>query len=129
MQCFQLSDCKCVTLGCIAAERTRCGKKTPPSSSDWLAMIVQLESGDMFSENKAGKECESVTEEGWRGPQIGHTQKTHSFARTHILDSKVTVTHQERNGAGREMREGRGGGERRKEIRHHLSVYKESNKY
>lgn len=91
-------------------------------------MIVQLESGDMFSENKAGKECESVTEEGWRGPQIGHTQKTHSFARTHILDSKVTVTHQERNGAGWEMREGRGGG-RRKEIRHHLSVYKESNKY
>lgn len=27
MQCFQLSNCKCVTLGCIAAERTRCEKK------------------------------------------------------------------------------------------------------
>lgn len=47
--------------------------------------------------------CDSNSE-GWRGAQIGH-KKTHSFERTHVLDSKVTLTHHERNDAGREWRE------------------------
>lgn len=67
-------------------------------------MIVQWESSNMFYEKKAGKECATVPEEGRRGSQIGH-KKTHSFERTHVLDSKVTLTHHERNDAGRE-REG-----------------------
>lgn len=35
-----------------------------------------------------------------------HTKKTHSFERTHILDSKVALTHHTRNDAGRESGEG-----------------------
>lgn len=42
------------------------------------------------------------------------TKKTHSLARTHVLDSKVTLTHRERNDGGRERREeGRKGRVRR----------------
>lgn len=113
----------------MAAERTRCGKKKPPSSSDWLAMIVQLESGDMFSENKAGKECESVTEEGWRGfSNRPHTKNTFFCENSHLgLQSYCDTSGEEWCRAGDER--GKGGGGRRKEIRHHLSVYKESNKY
>lgn len=33
------------------------------------------------------------------------TKKTHSLVRTHVLDSKVTLTHRERNDGGRERRE------------------------
>lgn len=47
--------------------------------------------------------------EGWRGRSNGaQKKKTHSFQRTHILDSKVTPTHHKRNDAGRERREVRG---------------------
>lgn len=49
---------------------------------------------------------------GGGGAQIGH-KKTHSFERTHVLDSKVTLTHHERNDAGRERREERKSKERR----------------
>lgn len=41
-----------------------------------LVMTVQLESSDMFYEKKAVKECATVTEEGWRGAQIGHRKNT-----------------------------------------------------
>lgn len=104
-------------------------KKRNPSGSDRLVMIVQLESSDMFSENKAGKECETVTEEGWKGPQIGH-KKNPTFFRenSHLgLQNHSDTSREEwcRVGDGR----GKEGRMRRKEIRHHLSVYKESNKY
>ena len=59
----------------------------------------------MFNEMKAGKECATLPEEGRRGAQMGYRKKTHSLERTHVLDSKVTLTHHERNDAGRE-REG-----------------------
>lgn len=71
---------------------------------EWQVMIVQLEIGDMFLEKKPVKECATVTEEGWRSAEIGH-KKTHSLERTHVLDSKVTLTHHKRNDAGREGRE------------------------
>ncbi|KAF3839640.1 hypothetical protein F7725_018357 [Dissostichus mawsoni] len=54
---------------------------------------------------KAGKECATVPEEGRRGAQMGYQKKTHSLERTHVLDSKVTLTHHERNDAGREREE------------------------
>lgn len=93
-------------------------------------MIVQLESGDMFSENKAGKECESVTEEGWRGfSNRPHTKNTFFCENSHLgLQSYCDTSGEEWCRAGDERGKGGGGG-RRKEIRHHLSVYKESNKY
>ena len=42
---------------------------------------------------------------GAEGRSNGVQKKTHSLERTHVLDSKVTLTHHERNDAGRE-REG-----------------------
>lgn len=58
----------------------------------------------MLYQKKPRKECATVIEEGWRGAQTGH-KKTHSFERTHVLDSKVTLTHHERNDAGWERTE------------------------
>lgn len=62
---------------------------------------------------KAVKECATVTKEGWRGGGVvkAGTKKTHSLARTHVLDSKVTLTHRERNDGGRERRGEQKGGE------------------
>lgn len=64
---------------------------------------------------KAVKECATVTKEGWRGAQSGH-KKTHSLARTHVLDSKVTLTHRERNDGGRERREEGRNGRKKKTV-------------
>lgn len=73
------------------------------------------------------KECATVTKEGWRGAQSGHKKKTHSLVRTHVLDSKVTLTHRERNDGGRERREeGRKGSARKREKRkkcHHKKTF------
>lgn len=94
----------------------------------------------MFCEKKAGKECVTATEEGWRAAQTGHKKKKpHSFERTHILDSKVALTHHKRNDAGRERRGKREG--KKKNIFSevmcfslaaplllYLAVYKQSNK-
>lgn len=97
----------------IGAERTRL--VTKPWCSEGLVMILQLESSDMFYEKKVGKECATVTEEGRWGAQIGHKKKTHSFERTHVLDSTVTLTHPKRNDAGWERREGRRKSKKRSE--------------
>ena len=70
----------------------------------WVRHIVQLKKLRHVL-GKAVKECATVTKEGWRGAQNGH-KKTHSLARTHVLDSKVTLTHRERNDGRRERREG-----------------------
>lgn len=37
--------------------------------------------------------------------KAGTKKKPHSLVRTHVLDSKVTLTHRERNDGGRERRE------------------------
>lgn len=54
-------------------------------------------------------------------------KKTHSLERTHVLDSKVTLTHRERNDGGRERREeGRKGRARKREKRkkcHHKKTF------
>lgn len=58
----------------------------------------------MLSKNKAGKERATVREsEGIYTGVVGGSdgaRKTHSSERTHILDSKVALTHHMRNDAG-----------------------------
>lgn len=69
-------------------------------------MIIQLESSNMFCKKESWKRMCDCNRGGVEGCS-NRAQKTHSFERTHILDSKVTLTHHERNDAGRERREER----------------------
>lgn len=98
--------CDC---GIIAAEKTQLVTKKKVSRSDWQVVIVHLESCNIFYEKKAGKECKSVTGEGWRGARIGHTKNTFFCENSHLGLQSYTDTSQEEWCRAGEEREKEGG--------------------
>lgn len=68
----------------------------------------------MFYEKKGWKRMCDCKKGGVAG-RSNRAQKTHSFERTHVLDSKVTLTHHERNDSGWEGGREEEKGEKEKE--------------